>query len=123
MANDCGLDCCEHAGYYEVRRLSFHSTEFCLQPSDSLRGTADSARTNTQGDRDKVHADADARHREDIAMASKQRQVLVARQTEQLVALLEQNTQLTAMTKQMSERIEALTLELHSKFAQPGKSA
>jgi len=64
-----------------------------------------------------------ARHREDIAMASKQRQVLVARQTEQLVALLEQNTQLTAMTKQMSERIEALTLELHSKFAQPGKSA
>ncbi|MFP3564884.1 DUF1003 domain-containing protein [Paraburkholderia sp. SIMBA_030] len=76
-----------------------------------------------QADRDKVHADADARHREDLALASEQRQVLAARQTEQLVALLEQNTQLTAMTKQMSERIEALTLELHSKLAQPNGSA
>ncbi|WGS52766.1 DUF1003 domain-containing protein [Paraburkholderia sp. D15] len=71
-----------------------------------------------QADRDKVHADADARHREDIAAASEQRQALAARQTEQLVALLEQNTQLTALTKQMSERIEALTLELHNKLAQ-----
>lgn len=76
-----------------------------------------------QADRDKVHADADARHREDIATASEQRQALAARQTEQLVALLEQNTQLTALTKQMSERIEALTLELHTKLAQVGPSA
>ncbi|MFM0591711.1 MULTISPECIES: DUF1003 domain-containing protein [Paraburkholderia] len=76
-----------------------------------------------QADRDKVHADADARHREDIATASEQRQALAARQTEQLVALLEQNTQLTALTKQMSERIEALTLELHNKLAQVGPSA
>lgn len=71
-----------------------------------------------QADRDKVHADADARHREDIAAASEQRQTLAARQTEQLVALLEQNTQLTVLTKQLSERIEALTLELHNKLAQ-----
>jgi hypothetical protein len=42
---------------------------------------------------------------------------LAAKQTEQLVVLLEQNTQLTALTKQMSERIEALTLELHSQLA------
>lgn len=76
-----------------------------------------------QADRDKVHADADARHREDIATASEQRQALAARQTEQLVALLEQNTQLTALTKQMSERIEALTLELHDKLAQVGPRA
>lgn len=39
------------------------------------------------------------------------------------MALLEQNTQLTALTKQMSERIEALTLELHNKLAQVGPSA
>ena len=76
-----------------------------------------------QSDRDKVHADADARHREDLAMAAEQRQALAAKQTEQLVALLEQNTQLTAMTKQMSERIEALTLELRDKIARPGSSA
>jgi uncharacterized membrane protein len=65
-----------------------------------------------QADRDKVHTDADAHHREDLAIANEQRQVLAAKQTEQLVALLEQNTQLTVMTQQMSERIEALTLEL-----------
>ena len=40
-------------------------------------------------------------------MASEQQQALAAKQAEQLVALLEQNTQLTAMTKKMSERIEA----------------
>lgn len=76
-----------------------------------------------QADRDKVHSDADARHREDLALAAEQRQTLAARQTEQLVALLEQNTQLTAMTKQMSERIEALTLELHERLTSPGRSA
>ena len=70
-----------------------------------------------QADRDKAHSDADARHREDIATANEQRQALAAKQTEQLVVLLEQNTQLTALTKQMSERIEALTLELHSQLA------
>lgn len=71
-----------------------------------------------QADRDKAHADADARHREDLARAAEQRQELAARQTEQLVALLAQNTALTELTKQMSERIEALTLELHNKLAQ-----
>src|SRR5258707_6403384 len=73
-----------------------------------------------QADRDKVHADADARHREELAAGSEQRQAIAAKQTEQLRTLLEQNTQLTAMTKQMSERIEALTLEMHNKLAQPG---
>ncbi|MFM0557742.1 DUF1003 domain-containing protein [Paraburkholderia sediminicola] len=76
-----------------------------------------------QADRDKVHSDADARHREDLAMASEQRQALAARQTEQLVALLEQNTQLTALTQKMSERIEVLTLELHGMLKQPSRSA
>lgn len=70
-----------------------------------------------QADRDKASADADARHREDIAKANEQRQILTVKQTEQLVILLEQNTQLTEVTKQMSERIEALTRELHDKLA------
>ncbi|MFM0172123.1 DUF1003 domain-containing protein [Paraburkholderia sediminicola] len=76
-----------------------------------------------QADRDKVHSDADARHREDLAKASEQRQALAAKQTEQLVALLEQNTQLTVLTQKMSERIEALTLELHGMLKQPSRSA
>ena len=73
-----------------------------------------------QADRDKAHSDADARHREDLAAASEQRQMLAAKQTELLVGLLQQNTQLTETTKQMSERIEALTLELHGKLTKPG---
>lgn len=71
-----------------------------------------------QADRDKVNADADARHREDLAAANEQRQAQAARQTDQLVTLVEQNTQLTELTKQMSERIEALTRELHNRLAQ-----
>jgi uncharacterized membrane protein len=70
-----------------------------------------------QADRDKVHADADALHREDLAHASSERQEQIAQQTAQLVALLEQNTALTDLTRQLSERIEALTLELHQKLS------
>lgn len=70
-----------------------------------------------QADRDKVSSDADARHREDIAKANEERQVLTVKQTEQLVVLVEQNTRLTEVTKEMSERIEALTRELHAKLA------
>jgi uncharacterized membrane protein len=71
-----------------------------------------------QADRDKVNADADARHREDIASANEERQLQAARQTDQLVALVEQNTKLTEITKQMSERIEALTREVHNRIEQ-----
>lgn len=69
-----------------------------------------------QADRDKVHADADARHREDLAMATEKRLVLAAQQAEQMVALLQQNTQLTELTKQLSQRIEGLALEMHEKI-------
>ena len=66
-----------------------------------------------QADRDKAHADADAQHREAIASAMEQRQKDAAFQSQQLMALLEQNTQLTETIKELSERIEALTVEMH----------
>ena len=69
-----------------------------------------------QAERDKVHAEADAQHREALALASEQRQVLANQQTAQLVELLQQNTQLTEITKDLSLRIEALTKEIHGKF-------
>ena len=40
-----------------------------------------------QADRDKVHADADAQHREALALASEQRQAFAAKQAEQIVTL------------------------------------
>jgi uncharacterized membrane protein len=70
-----------------------------------------------QSDRDKVHADADAQHREAIAEASEEREIIAAKQTAQLIELLHQNTQLTEMTKQLSMRIETMTMELHSKIS------
>ena len=69
-----------------------------------------------QADRDKAHADADAQHREDLAQASEQRQKLAAEQTAHLLELIRQNTELTEITKALSERIETLTQEVHRRM-------
>jgi len=73
-----------------------------------------------QADRDKAHADADAQHREALAMASEQRQALAAQQTGQLLELIKQNTQLTNLVKELSQHIEALTIDMHGKVVQGG---
>ena len=59
-----------------------------------------------QADRDKALAEADAHHREDIALASENREM-------QMAELLKQNTALTELTRQLAERIETLTRDLH----------
>jgi uncharacterized membrane protein len=69
-----------------------------------------------QADRDKAHADADAMHREALAAASLERQELAAREAIQIRELLEQNTRLTKLTQELSERIEALTGAIHQKI-------
>jgi uncharacterized membrane protein len=73
-----------------------------------------------QADRDKAHADADAQHREALAMAAEQRQTLAAQQSVQIMELLQQNTQLTELVKELSQRIETLTIEMHKKVVQVG---
>ena len=74
-----------------------------------------------QADRDKVHADADAQHREALAVASQERQQVTAEQTARLLELMNQNNELTELTKQLSERIETLTTELHSRLIDGAK--
>jgi uncharacterized membrane protein len=69
-----------------------------------------------QSARDKAHADADAKHREAIAATAVEHAL-------QLHALLQQNTQLTQLTKQLSERIESLTVEIHHRFVQDAATA
>src|SRR5713101_200115 len=69
-----------------------------------------------QADRDKAHADADARHREDLAQAHLERQELATKQSAQILGLLEQNTRLTEITQGLSERIKTLTDEIHRKL-------
>lgn len=66
-----------------------------------------------QADRDKALAEADAQHREAIAAASFERQELAAQQAAQLMELIEQNTELTRMTRELTQRIENLTSEIH----------
>lgn len=72
-----------------------------------------------QADRDKVQADADALHREDLAQASLERQELANRQSEQILKLLEQNTVLTETTQELSRRIEELAGAIHRKLIVP----
>ena len=69
-----------------------------------------------QAARDKAQSDADAQHREALAVANTERQAAAAQTTEQIMTLLEQNTRLTEMTKQLTERIESLTTEMHQHF-------
>ena len=73
-----------------------------------------------QAARDKAHADADARHREDLARASAERQDLSVRHAEELRKLVEANLALTRMTRELSERIENLTHEIHSRVVATG---
>lgn len=75
-----------------------------------------------QSDRDKAHAEADAKHREDLAIAAAQRQELAADHMQKLAELLHQNTKLTELTSQLSQRIESLTIELHGKITGLPKS-
>nr|WP_316643347.1 DUF1003 domain-containing protein [uncultured Roseateles sp.] len=73
-----------------------------------------------QAARDKVHSEADALHRETLAVANEQRLAIAAQQAEQMLELLRQNTQLTELTKQLTERIEGLTVEMHQHLVQHG---
>ena len=69
-----------------------------------------------QAARDKANADADAQHREALAVANEERLTRAAHNTAQMLELLEQNTRLTQLTKELSERIETLTADMHQHF-------
>jgi uncharacterized membrane protein len=75
-----------------------------------------------QADRDKANAEADALHREAISQAGEQRSLQLSQQSAALLALMEQNTRLTEVTKQLSERIESLTAQLHQRIVLDGKT-
>jgi uncharacterized membrane protein len=67
-----------------------------------------------QADRDKAHAIADAEHREDLHRARIEREAMAAKQTELLLEMVKQNTDLTETIKSLTERVEMLTRELHA---------
>jgi hypothetical protein len=65
-----------------------------------------------------VHAEADAQHREALAVANEQRQEIAAQNAAQLLELLKRNTELTELTQKLIQRVEMLTAELHEKLVQ-----
>ncbi len=71
-----------------------------------------------QADRDKALVDADAQHREALAQASEQRETLAAMQTSKLLELMDQNTQLTILVKELSQSISTMTGDMHKKVIQ-----
>jgi uncharacterized membrane protein len=75
-----------------------------------------------QADRDKMHALADAEHREDLHRADQERQSVAVEQTTLLLEMLRQNTVLTETIKSLTERVEALVVEVHGQVI-PMKSA
>jgi uncharacterized membrane protein len=74
-----------------------------------------------QADRDNAHAEADAQHKEALALNTQQQQLQANRLSAQLLEMMQQNTQLTTLTKELTERIEALTKDLHTRIVVDGK--
>jgi uncharacterized membrane protein len=67
-----------------------------------------------QADRDKVHAIADAEHRDELHRISDARAQTAVDQTNILLDLMQQNTDLTLMVKALTERVESLTRDVHA---------
>src|SRR5881394_3786303 len=65
-----------------------------------------------QADRDKLAEDRQEHHREQIAAASLERQELAAKQSAQMIQLLEENTRLTRATQELSAHIDHLAQEI-----------
>jgi len=68
-----------------------------------------------QAERDKAGTEADAKHREALA-------VMATQDAQLMLTLLRQNTELTTLTNTLTARIETLTVELHCHILQQSKA-
>jgi uncharacterized membrane protein len=69
-----------------------------------------------QADRDKAHADAIDQHREDVAQHQEHQEEMLIKVAHKLEALLSENTDLTRQDKDLTESVQALTKEIHSRI-------
>ena len=67
-----------------------------------------------QADRDKAALDHLEAHREEVMRHMQERESALKRETDELKALLLSNTDLTQQDKELTERIETLTREIHA---------
>jgi uncharacterized membrane protein len=70
-----------------------------------------------QAERDKIALDQADAHREDIMRNMEEREAAIKRETDELKALLGANTDLTRQDKELTERIETLTREIHQRLS------
>jgi len=72
-----------------------------------------------QVDRDKQALDQLEAHREEVMTHMEAREASIKTETDALKVLVETNTALTREDKELTERIEALTREIHARLPQP----
>ena len=69
-----------------------------------------------QAERDKLAAERDEKHRDYVANMNVQRQQEAEKLAEELKQLLEANTQITREDKELTEKVETLTREIHARL-------
>ena len=67
-----------------------------------------------QVERDKDALDKLEAHREEVSKSMERREADLKRETDELKALLQSNTDLTQQDKELTEKVEALTREIHA---------
>ena len=67
-----------------------------------------------QAERDKAAVDQLEAHREEVLRHAEAREQALKKETDELKALLTANTDLTRQDKELTERVEALTREIHA---------
>jgi uncharacterized membrane protein len=69
-----------------------------------------------QAERDKIALDRAEEHREAVMGRIQEREAAIKRETDELKELLATNTDLTKQDKELTERVEALTRQIHSRL-------
>jgi uncharacterized membrane protein len=74
-----------------------------------------------QVDRDKMAADQLEAHRNEVSRQLEEREAALKKESDELKALLATNTDLTRQDKELTEKVAALTREIHARV-QAGRS-
>lgn len=69
-----------------------------------------------QVERDKLALDQLEAHREEVMHHMEERETALKRETDELKALLQANTELTRQDKELTEKVEALSREIHARL-------
>jgi uncharacterized membrane protein len=69
-----------------------------------------------QVERDKEASDRLEAHREEVSDSMARREADLKRETDELKALLQSNTDLTQKDKELTEKVEALTRDIHARL-------